>query len=79
MPVTVGAVVLPTALVTPVAARARLPLPAPSSTASALSATVRFVAAAVRAVVRVISTLVPATLAIVVDRVTLLAWMVMSL
>ena len=39
-PLTVGAVVLPTALVTVVAARARMPLPAVSSTASALSSTV---------------------------------------
>ena len=35
-----GALVVPTALVTVVAATARLPLPAASSTASALSATV---------------------------------------
>ena len=68
-----------TALVTPVAATARMPLVAVSSTASAASATVSVAVESVRAVVRVSSTLVPATLAIVVDRLTLLAWMVMSL
>ena len=71
-----GAVVLPTALVTVVAATARMPLEAASSTASALSATVRFVAEAVRAVVRVSSTLDPVALAALVAAVTLLAWMV---
>ena len=65
--VTVGAVVVTTALVTEVAGTARLPLAAASSTASALSATVRFVAVAVRAVVRSSSTLVPAALPALVD------------
>ena len=78
----VGAVLLPvvpTALVTVVAAAARLPLEASSKTVSAASATVSVAVVSVRAVVRVIWTLVPATLAIVVDRVTLLAWMVIRL
>ena len=66
------------ALVTAVAATARLPLAAASKTASAASATVRFVAVVVRAVVRVSSTVGPATLAALVAAVTLLAWMVMS-
>ena len=65
---TVGAVVTPTVLVTEVTGTARLPLAAASSTASALSATVRFVVVAVRAVVRASSTLVPAKLAALVDR-----------
>ena len=68
-----------TALVTAVAARARLPLVTASWTASAASATVRFVAVAVRAVVRVSSTLSPAALAALVAAVTLLAWMVIRL
>ena len=65
--VTVGAVVVTTVLVTGVAGTARLPLPAASSTASAASATVRFVVVAVRAVVRASSTLVPDVLAALVD------------
>ena len=52
-------------------------MPAVSWTAKEASATVRFVAEAVRAVVRVSVTLVPVTLAAVVVTVTPLAWMVM--
>ena len=75
-PVTVGAVVLPTALITAVAATARLKLPAPSRTVPSLSATVMFALVVVRAVVRSNSTLVPVALAALTAWVTLLAMIV---
>ena len=65
MPVTVGAVVLPIALITAVAGTARLPLLAASSTASAASATVSITVASIM-VLRSSSTVVPTTLAALV-------------
>ena len=57
----------PSALVTKVAGTARLPLLAVSSAALAASATVRFVAVVVRAVVSSSKTLVPVTICPIVD------------
>ena len=65
MPVTVGAVVLPIALITAVAGTARLPLLAPSRTASPPSATVSITVASMM-VLRSSSTSVPTTLAALV-------------